>query len=125
MKLLFLSLIVCLSNNAFSQVYGEIFMDKREVAKDISYTIEYSKEATLVFDIRVNTDGKVTSCVLNKEKSTTSAYPAMMKAKNKIMNELVFKKGIGYPEFHAGYVQIKTVKPDSTQQSNPYAPPLD
>lgn len=98
-------------------------MDKRELLNDFTYTIEYSKDATLVFDIRVNKDGKVTSCMINKDKSTTTAYPAMMKAKNKIMNQMVFKKGIGYPEFHAGYVQIKTVQPDSTSTPNPFAPP--
>jgi hypothetical protein len=124
MKLIFAFIILCLSNSAFTQVYGEIFMDKRELFKDFSYTIEYSKDATLVFDIRVNTNGNVTSCVMNKDKSSTTSYPAMMKAKNKIMGQLVFKKGIGYPQFHAGSVQIKTVKPDTTNRPSLFAPPL-
>ena len=124
MKNLLTLLVLCLSNFAISQVYGEIFMDKRDVATEFTFTIEHTKEATLVFDIRVNKDGKVTSCVLNEERSTTASYPVMMKAKNKIMSQLKFNTGIGYPEFHQGYVQMKTVQSDSISKPDPFAPPF-
>jgi hypothetical protein len=92
---------------SFSQVYGEIFMEKRPITKDIDYTLYYSREGVIVFDIAVNNDGDVTSCNINKGKSTIKSTPMMMKAKNRIMQELKFEKGGQYPKFHRGFVQIK------------------
>ena len=109
----------------FSQIYGDIFMDKRKIEKDIEYTIPYSKPGKLVFDIAVNVDGKVTSCVLNKEKSTITATPAMMKAKNKIMQGLKFEFGLQWPKFHRGYVQITTVQGEEKSENKRFAPPTD
>lgn len=107
MKTMFFLLLIAVSSNSFSQVYGEIFMDKRPIVKDIDYTLYYQKEGVLVFNIAVNTDGDVTSCELNSEKTTITSTPMKMKAKNRIMQELKFEKGNGYPTFHRGYVQIK------------------
>jgi NAD(P)H-flavin reductase len=123
MKNLVLLIVLCVSNFAVAQVYGEIFMDKREIVKDIDYTVNYSKEGKLVFDIKVNTDGKVTSCFINEDKSTITAKGPMMKAKSKIMGQLVFGKGIGLPQFHSGYVQITTTQGENTEEDNRFKPP--
>lgn len=122
MKLFTLALLLCLSNSAFNQVYGEIFMDKRSVDKSIEFTVPYSKPGKLIFDIRVNVDGKVTSCILDEEKSTINAMGPMIKAKNKIMQQLIFSKGVGYPKWHKGYVQITTIQ-DVPKGENKFAPP--
>ena len=82
-------------------------MDKRPVVKDIDYTLYFSKEGVIVFDIAVDIDGNVTSCELNKEKTTIISTPMKMKAKNRIMQGLKFESGLQYPTFHRGYVQIK------------------
>lgn len=122
MKTTFLILFILISHQAFSQVFGQIFLDKREIQNTFDFTVPYSKEGKLVFDIRVNVDGKVTSCVFVKEKSTITAMGPMIEAKNKILQQLLFKKGVGYPEFHEGYVQIKTV-PGAVQKNDQFAPP--
>ncbi|MEX1000664.1 MAG: hypothetical protein WDZ35_00965 [Crocinitomicaceae bacterium] len=120
---LFLILFICFSAN--SQVYGDIFIDKRKITKDIDYTIPYSKTGKLVFDIAVDLDGNVTSCILNKEKSTITATPAMMKARNKIVQHLKFEFGLQFPKFHRGYVQINTVPNKEKEKNNSFQPPTD
>jgi hypothetical protein len=118
-----LLIISIFSSISFSQVYGEIFMDKRKIVKDIDYTISYSKAGTIVFDIAVNMEGKITSCELNKSKSTITTTAAMMKAKNLIIMGLVFERGYTWPKFHRGYVQIKTVQGKATKSEDKFAPP--
>ena len=97
-------------------------MDKRKVDKSIDFTVPYSKPGKLVFDIRVNIDGKVTSCELDENKSTITASSPMINAKNKIMNHLVFIRGVGYPKWHEGFVQITTIQ-DLQKDENKFAPP--
>lgn len=82
-------------------------MEKRPIIKDIDYTITYSRVGVIVFDIAVNTNGDVTSCEINKEKTTVHSTPMMVKAKNRIIQELKFESGNQYPTFHRGFVQIK------------------
>ena len=117
---LFISLFVCAQANA--QVFGEIMLDKRAVLSDFDFNIPYHQSGKLVFDIRVNVDGKVTYCQLDESQSTIIKTPAMIKARNKIMQELKFAKGIGYPKFHSGYVQMTAVK-DSVKVPNAFLPP--
>ena len=121
-KLLATCLLLLLYHVGISQVYGDLFMDKRKIEKNIDYTISYSKPGKLVFDIAVNSEGKVTSCVLNTSKSTITSTTAMMKAKNKIMQELKFERGYTFPEFHRGSVQIETVQTGEVQDTK-FAPP--
>lgn len=122
MKTIILILFSFISHQALSQIFGQILLDRREVQELIDFTVPYSKEGKLVFDIRVNVDGKVTSCELVEEKSTITAMGPMIQAKNKIIQHLVFKKGIGYPEFHKGYVQINTVQ-GTIEKNDKFAPP--
>jgi len=58
----------------------------------------------------VNMDGKVTSCVLQKDQSTLVSTPLMMKAKNSILTGLTFERGYAFPEFHYGFVTIEVVQ---------------
>ncbi|MBD3638999.1 MAG: hypothetical protein HUJ25_16715 [Crocinitomicaceae bacterium] len=106
----------------FSQVFGEILSDKRPISKNIDYTINYSKPGKLIFNIAVDMDGNVTSCELDDKKSTIVTTTAMLKAKNKIMQYLKFERGYHWPEFHRGYVVIKTVQ-GATKEESKFAPP--
>lgn len=122
MKKLVLFLSIFGFTTGYSQVYGDVFIDKRAIKDSISFTIPYSVEGKLVFDIRVNVDGKVTYCALDESKSTITSTPAMIKGRNQIIKGLTFVKGIGYPKFHRGFVQINTVQ-DSTETQNQFLPP--
>lgn len=99
-------------------------MDKRAIVEDIDYEVYYSKPGKIVFDIVVNIDGEVTSCELNKEKSTITSTGAMMKGKNLIMNHLKFESGYTFPKFHRGFVQINTTQ-EGKEEQNKFAPPDD
>ncbi len=122
MKNIITAITFFICSTSIAQVYGDIMMDKRKVISDFDFTIPHNTEGKLVFDIRVNVDGKVTYCELDESKSTITKTPAMVKARNKIMTELKFAKGIGLPEFHAGYVQMNTIK-DTSQKQNNFLPP--
>lgn len=121
-KIILLSLVLLTSFVNIAQIYGDIFMDKRRVQNDIDYIISYSKPGKIVFDIVVDMEGKITSCILNKEKSTIIETGAMMKAKNKIIAGLTFERGYTFPKFHNGSVQITTVQ-DGLKEDNKFAPP--
>ena len=123
MKKLLILFLVCVSNISGAQVYGDLMMDKREILKDIDYSVSYSKAGKLIFDIRVNRNGKVTYCVLDSDRSSITAAGPMMKAKNKIMNNLLFGKALGLPEFHSGYIMITTVKGMSIEEDDRFKPP--
>jgi hypothetical protein len=122
MKQLFTFFLLAFSFYGFAQVSGEIATDKRKALKEIDFTVPYSKPGILVFSIAVNKDGKVTSCVLDEKKSTITSTSVMVKAKNKIMSQLAFEKGIGHPEWHRGFVTIKTVQTENTEP-NKFSPP--
>ena len=116
-------LLLVITYAGFSQVFGEILSDNRGIEKDIEYTIPYSQPGKLIFEIAVDMEGKVTSCVLNKSKSTITATPAMIKAKNKIISNLVFERGYHWPKHHQGYVVIKTTQTDTDTDQDKFAPP--
>lgn len=120
--ILFSFIILCLSNNAFTQVYGELMMDKREVISKIEFTVDYSKPGRIVFDIAVDMDGNVTSCELNEDRSTVTATGAVMKGKSKIVQQLKFERGYHFPKFHYGQVQLNTVKSEKPADDK-FAPP--
>lgn len=105
-----------------AQVFGDISTDQRKISKDIEYTIPYSKPGKLVFDIAVDMDGNITSCTIDEKKSTITHTGAIMRAKNKIMTYLKFERGYHWPEFHRGFVLIKTVQTD-VKENNKFAPP--
>lgn len=116
-------LLLVITYTGFSQVFGEILSDKRAISKDMEYTIQYSQPGKLIFNIAVDMDGNVTSCVLNKSKSTITATPAMMKAKNKIIANLKFERGYHWPKHHQGYVVIKTTQGGNSSDDDKFAPP--
>lgn len=94
----------------YGQVSGDIIIDQRKVVNDISYTMEMKGgDVYMIFDIAVNTEGKVTSCQFNKAESTTSSRRYTYEAKNLILMQLTFEKGNGYPTFHRGKVKISAI----------------
>jgi len=94
----------------FAQVGGEIWTDQRKIVSNIEYTIIGNQSGKFVFDIAVNKQGIVTSCVVIKTESTLVSTPLMMKAKNMIISNLKFEIGPGFPDFHLGSVTISVVK---------------
>lgn len=102
-----LAAILLLSGTSFAQVYGDLANDGRAITQDISYKLDYTSEGIVVFDIVVDMDGKVTSCKINREKTTVNSTPLLITAKNRILTGLSFEKGYAFPKFHNGYVQFK------------------
>jgi len=78
----------------------------RKIISPISYTAEMKAAGKIVFDIAVNTDGKVTSCTLNKSESTILSTRYIYEAKNRILMDLKFEAGNGFPTFHQGRIII-------------------
>jgi hypothetical protein len=109
MKKVILLLFCFLSLQAFTQISGEIVSDGRKIETGIPYSITGSQPGKFVFKIAVNMDGKVTSCILQKDQSTIVSTPLMMKAKNSILTGLTFERGYAFPEFHYGFVTIEVV----------------
>ena len=110
MRTILLAFTLLFVNLVNSQVSGEIATDSRKIETDIDYTLySASKTGILVFTIAVNTDGKVTACTLDRTASTCKSTPLMMQGKNRILAELKFEKGNGYPTFHQGVVTMTLV----------------
>ena len=107
MKTLLLTFLILITNLSFSQIYGEIAVDKRPIVKHIAYAIPGYTKGQLVFDIVVNEKGNVTVCKLDRIKSTVKSTPTMIKAKNRILMDLKFKADAIYPQFHRGQIVIK------------------
>src|SRR5690606_13334969 len=122
MKTTTILLLLFFTVSGFSQIYGDLFMDKRGVAKEIEYTVNHSQPGKLVFDIAVDIDGNVTSCELNEEKSTITFSGAVIQGKNKILQHLKFESGYQWPKFHRGYIQLNTVQ-GVKKEDNQFAPP--
>lgn len=110
MKTIITGLILFVSVISFSQVSGELKEYKRKITKDIEYTMNHSKQGEVVYDISVDSKGNVTAVTLQKELSTMTSTPALMKAKNAIM-KMKFAECTYCPKYHHGYVKIKFVKP--------------
>lgn len=110
MKTLLAVFFILFSAFSFTQVSGEIINDGRKIVTTIPYTISGHQAGKFVFKITVNMDGKVTSCVLQKDESTIVSTPLMMKAKNNILTGLTFERDYAFPEFHYGYVTIEVIE---------------
>ena len=92
---------------SFSQIYGDLAIDKRPIVKAIDYGVVSNYNGQIVFNVVVDEQGNVTVCKLNKKKTTVKSTPTMMKAKNRILMQLKFKSGSIYPQFHNGEIIIK------------------
>ncbi|MBI3133353.1 MAG: hypothetical protein HYZ14_01650 [Bacteroidetes bacterium] len=109
MKRILFVLFCLLSLQALTQISGDIVSDGRKIVTGIPYSITGNQTGKFVFKIAVNMDGKVTSCILQKDQSTLVSTPLMMKAKNSILTGLTFERGYAFPEFHYGFVTIEVV----------------
>jgi hypothetical protein len=110
MKYILILLIVFTTQFSFSQIYGEIAIDKRPIVKAIEYGVVSNYKGQIVFDIVVDEQGNVTVCKYNKVKSNVKSTPTIMKAKNRIVTELKFKAHSIYPQFHRGQIVMKAYK---------------
>jgi len=110
MKLFLLYVLFFGTLPLFAQISGDIVSDGRKIETGIPYSISGHQPGKFVFKIAVNMDGKVTSCVLQKDQSTLVSTPLMMKAKNSILTGLTFERGYAFPEFHYGFVTIEVVQ---------------
>ncbi len=106
MKKIIAFVFLIMSSSMFAQLSGELVLDQRKITSPISYQLDMSQSGTLVFDIAVNVEGKVTSCEWNKVESTINSNRYAHTAKNRILTKLKFAPGNGYPTFHRGKVTI-------------------
>jgi len=106
MKKLVSLLFILLSTLSFGQLSGDLVTDGRKVTTAISYQMQMTTVGKIVFDIAVNTEGKVTSCVYNKTESTIRSTRYIYEAKNRILMDLKFEAGNGFPTFHQGRIII-------------------
>ena len=98
--------LLFLSTFSFGQLSGDLVMDGRKVTQTISYQMQMKADGQIVFDISVNTAGKVTSCVYNQSESTIRSTRYIYEAKNRILMELHFEAGNGFPTYHKGRIII-------------------
>ena len=112
----YLSVIVCLLlNSAQSQLLtGEIVDVNRKMSSTSNFTIKSFYEGYVVYEISVNTAGKVTGERFIAEKSTVKSTPANIEAKN-LLKSLTFEPGDGFPKFHHAMVKVKFVKENPTE----------
>lgn len=90
----------------FSQLSGNIKTDQRAIITEIKYELIGSKTGVLTFDIAVDLEGKVTSCIYIPSESTFRNTPSIINAKNKILTGLRFEPGHQFPKHHQGKVRI-------------------
>ena len=109
MKKIILGLTLLTSTFGFSQLTGDLATDARPITSEIPFTKEMNREGVLVFDIVVDRKGKVTSCEIDKVKSTINSERYAYEAKNSILVDLKFEAGNNFPPFHRGTVTIKAV----------------
>ena len=107
MKHLIILLILLTSQISFSQIYGDIAIDKRPIVTNINYGIVSNYKGQIVFDIVVDEQGDVTVCKLNRAKSSVKSTPTIIKAKNRILTQLKFRAHSIYPQFHRGQIVMK------------------
>lgn len=107
MKYILILLAILTGPFSFSQIYGDIAIDKRPIVKAIEYGVVSNYTGQIVFDIVVDEQGNVTVCKLNKAKTNVKSTPTIMKAKNRIIMRLKFKAHSIYPQFHRGQIVMK------------------
>ena len=107
MKHILIILTLFITQLSFSQVYGELAIDKRPIVKAIDYGVVSNYRGQIVFDIVVDEQGNVTVCKLNKVKTNVKSTPTIMKAKNRIVMQLKFQAHSIYPKFHRGQIVMK------------------
>jgi hypothetical protein len=110
MKYIVILLTILTTQFSFSQIYGDIAIDKRPIVKAIEYGVVSNYTGQIVFDIVVDEQGNVTVCKFNKAKSNVKSTPTIMKAKNRIVMHLKFRAHSTYPQFHRGEIVMKAYK---------------
>lgn len=106
MKQAFLFISLLLSGICNAQLTGDLATQGRKILTNIVYEQEMSLQGVLVFDIAVNTAGKVTACDWNRAESTVHSTRSAYEAKNRILTQLTFESGNGFPTFQRGKVTI-------------------
>jgi len=110
MKNSLLILMLFVAQLSFSQIYGDLAIDKRPIVKAIEYGVMSNYNGQIVFNVVVDEQGNVTVCKLNKKKTTVKSTPTIMKAKNRILMQLKFSASSTYPQFHRGEIVMKAYK---------------
>ena len=99
--------MILLAFAGHSQITGDLANDGRAVTGEIDFEIVGGEVAgIIVFDIVVDMEGKVTTCTLNKDRTTVNSTPLMISAKNRILKGLSFERGYAFPKWHNGEVQF-------------------
>ena len=73
MKYILILLAILTGPFSFSQIYGDIAIDKRPIVKAIEYGVVSNYTGQIVLDIVVDEQGNVTVCKLNNSSSNASS----------------------------------------------------
>lgn len=109
MKLFFAFICTAFTFFASAQVSGDLKTDNRNLLTSTNFKLKGKTAGVMYFTIAVDIEGKVSSVVLDRSKSTLKSTPSMIKAKNTILN-FEFGKGTHFPKYHQGLVKITFVK---------------
>lgn len=103
---LFFLFIISITQPIYSQISGEIALDKRAIKDSISFKMDMEADAILIYSIVVNINGEITSCKLNRIASTQRSAKMQIMGRNRIMQGLTFEAGSRFPKFHQGIVTL-------------------
>ncbi|SFT53512.1 hypothetical protein SAMN05216474_1146 [Lishizhenia tianjinensis] len=109
MKILITVAFAALSLFTSAQVSGDLKNDNRNLLTATDFKLKGKTQGVMYFNIAVDSEGKVSSVVLDRTKSTIKSTPSMIQAKNTILG-YQFQKGTHYPKYHQGVVKITFVK---------------
>ncbi|MDX1447096.1 hypothetical protein [Lishizhenia sp.] len=108
MKIFFALIFTAFTLLASAQVSGDLKTDNRSLLTSTNFKLKGKSAGVMYFNIAVDSEGAVSSVVLDRSKSTIKSTPSMIQAKNTIL-KYKFEKGTHYPKYHQGVVKITFV----------------
>jgi hypothetical protein len=95
---------------------GSLIDEGRKLTSKSSFVMEDTHEGTIVFELAVDGEGKVTSAKLLDKESNVVSTPARIKASNFVKN-YTFTAGTHYPQFQHVKVKLSLVSPKPIQMN--------
>ena len=109
-EVIMVCIFCCVQFFASSQLQGDIARDNRQLLTETNFIMEGNQNGKMVFNIAVESTGKVSSVSYDADESTIISTPTKIKVRNYI-NDFKFEPGTHYPKFHQGRIIITIVAP--------------
>lgn len=110
MRVLFIAFLIITNSYSFGQLLsGDLKDEGRKLLSTETFILEGRHDGTVVYELAVDRNGKVTSARLIGDQTTISSTPAQIEVYRHVM-ELKFQPGTHYPEFHHVVVKMTVVK---------------